>query len=81
MTHDAGWKFGWKRKIGSQISKTASSVFENDTKDDDSDIASGDVDWLTLVPVNKKRVIGLEDNVAKADRLKKEGALLAESER
>ena len=81
MAQKAGWKFGWKRKVGAQISKTASSVFEKDTKDDDSDLAHGDVDWLTLAPVNKKRVLGLEDNIAKADRLKKEGALLAESER
>lgn len=75
-------QFGWKRKIGAQISKTASSVFEKEAKDDDDDVtASGDVDWLTLVPVNKKRVIGLEDNVGKSERLAKDGAMLAESER
>ena len=71
-------KFGWKRKIGAQISKTASTAFEKETKDDDD---SKDVDWLTLVPINKKKVIGLEDNVTKAQRLSKEASVLAESER
>ena len=74
-------KFGWKRKVGAQISRSASAAFEKETKNDDDVIESGDVDWLTLVPVNKKRVIGLEDNVTKAQRLIKEGAMLAESER
>ena len=74
-------KFGWKRKVGEQISRSASAAFERETKNDDDVIESGDVDWLTLVPVNKKRVIGLEDNVTKAQRLIREGAMLAESER
>ena len=81
MAKEGVKQFGWKRKIGAQISKTAASVFEKEAKDDDDVIASGDVDWLTLVPVNKKRVIGLEDNVGKSERLAKEGAMLAESER
>lgn len=81
MAKEGGWKFGWKRKIGAEISKTASRAFEKETKDDSDDLAGGDVDWLTLVPLNKKRVIGLEDSAAKANRLSKEGALLAESER
>ena len=72
--------FGWKRKIGATVSKTASEVFEKNCRDDvDVDIASGDVDWLTLV--QKKKVMRLEDATAKSQRLVQEGVTLAEAER
>lgn len=74
--------FGWKRKIGAQVSKSASSEFESEAKDeDDPSLRNGDVDWLTLVPVKRKAMIGLEDGQAKANRLVREGSVLAESER
>lgn len=82
MTDSGKQKFGWKRKIGAQVSKAASSAFEGNSKDEtDPEIENGDVDWLTLAPTRKKMVIGLEDNQGKAKRLIQEGTVLASSER
>lgn len=75
-------RFGWKRKIGSGVSKEASSAFENEAKEDrDPSIESEEVDWLSLAPVKKKSLTGLEDSQAKAKRLVQEGNILASSER
>ncbi|KAK6188338.1 hypothetical protein SNE40_004530 [Patella caerulea] len=71
--------FGWKRKSGQQVSKEASSSFSQDAKDDGEEVKNGDVDWLTLVP--NRKIIRLEDKTGKSQRLKKEGTILAESER
>ena len=72
--------FGWKRKIGVTVSKTASKVFEENSQDDvDVDIASGNVDWISLV--HNEKVMRLEDATAKSQRLVQEGATLAEAER
>ena len=72
--------FGWKRKIGATVSKSASEVFETNCRDDvDVDIASGDIDWINLV--QKKKVMRLKDATAKSQRLVQEGVTLAEAER
>lgn len=70
--------FGWKRKLGSRISREASATFEHESKNEDIDDDS--VDWLTLQP-KRAHFVCLEDNKAKSNRLKQEGSLLAESER
>lgn len=75
--------FGWKRKIGEKISRTASAAFQADAEEDEDELDDGQVDWLTLAP---KRTIGdgnpiLEDTVCKSDRLRQEGNALCEAER
>ncbi|XP_045159179.2 tetratricopeptide repeat protein 33-like [Mercenaria mercenaria] len=82
MANEGVKKFGWKRKIGAQVSKSASSAFEEESKEEgDVSLSNGEVDWLTLAPIKRRTVIGLEDGVAKANRLVQEGTVLAGSER
>ncbi|XP_062569792.1 tetratricopeptide repeat protein 33-like [Saccostrea cucullata] len=69
--------FGWKRKLGGNVSKKLSESFQDDSRDHHDNLE--EVDWLTLTP--KRKVICLEDSRAKSERLKQEGSLLAESER
>ncbi|XP_046548554.1 tetratricopeptide repeat protein 33-like [Haliotis rubra] len=71
--------FGWKRKTGANVSKLTSTSFEENTKDDDEEVRSGDIDWISLAP--KRRIISLEDALGKSERLKNEGCVLAESDR
>ncbi|XP_070562854.1 tetratricopeptide repeat protein 33-like [Ptychodera flava] len=80
--------FGWKRKIGDSVKKTALTKFQDVTgvvDGDDSDeelYATGEIDWVELSRIKKKsKVMQLEDNEAKSNRLKIEGETLAESER
>ncbi|BFZ16522.1 hypothetical protein BsWGS_19561 [Bradybaena similaris] len=70
--------FGWKRKVGEKLQKTAAVTFSSETTDALDD-ESNEVDWLTLAP--KRKFISLEDSLSKSERLKAEGAVLAESER
>ncbi|CAL1533498.1 unnamed protein product [Lymnaea stagnalis] len=71
--------FGWKRKVGGNVCKSKASAFSSEAKDDHDKTAHDDIDWLTSTP--KKRFISLEDAVGKSDRLKAEGAMLAEADR
>ena len=75
--------FGWKRKIGGQVSVDSSRQFAADSKDESVDeaIESGDVDWLTLAPKRRRGCMQLEDAIVKSTRLKQEGIVLADSER
>lgn len=59
------------------MSKTLSKNFEKNSKDNHDNLE--EVDWLTLAP--KRKLICLEDGRAKSERLKREGGVLAESER
>lgn len=59
------------------MSKTLSKNFEKNSKENHDNLE--EVDWLTLAP--KKKLICLEDGRAKSERLKREGGVLAESER
>ncbi|WAR24747.1 TTC33-like protein, partial [Mya arenaria] len=71
--------FGWKRKVGANVSKSVSTAFEKESKPDtDPEIEEGDVDWLTLFPTKKRHVIRLEDGIGKANRLVQEGSALME---
>ncbi|XP_033737851.1 tetratricopeptide repeat protein 33-like [Pecten maximus] len=70
--------FGWKRKAGDKVVREASAAFESDAKEEENPEDLG-VDWLTLVP--PKKIICLEDAIAKSNRLKQEGTVLADSER
>lgn len=67
--------FGWKRKIGSNVSKVKTETFSSETKDEESP----DVDWLTSAP--KRKFVSLEDARSKSERLQAEGTVLAEAER
>lgn len=72
--------FGWKRKIGQQVSKTASKAFENESAAEEDH--REDIDWLTATKIPKRStVISLEDTAAKVSRLVKEGTTLADAER
>ncbi|KAJ3605321.1 hypothetical protein NHX12_027370 [Muraenolepis orangiensis] len=84
--------FGWKRKVGERVSKSALQQFEAEAeKTGERPGAGGDrppgeeeedgeeVDWLHAV--KRRREVLQEDCAAKSERLKSEGALLAEEGR
>ena len=78
--------FGWKRKLGEKVSRSASAAFEDDAlgeeEVDAAILGEGEIDWLSLQQTAKRsKVIPLEDSLAKAARFKNEGAVLAEEER
>lgn len=77
--------FGWKRKRPLQT-KTASEWFPTaGTDDEDSNEGAGEeqsvdlVGWLSAA--KRRRLLLLEDNQSKSQRLREEGAVLAENER
>lgn len=73
--------FGWKRKIGENVSKSVVQQFEAEDERAEVDEAGQkeEVDWLHAI--KRRREILLEDCAAKSRRLKEEGALLAEEGR
>lgn len=70
--------FGWKRKVGEKVSKSAVQQFEAEAEKavDDGPSQDPEVDWLHAI--KRRREILLEDCAAKSKRLEEEGALLAE---
>ncbi|KAM3873821.1 tetratricopeptide repeat protein 33 [Diretmus argenteus] len=71
--------FGWKRKVGEKVSKSAVQQFEAEAeKTDDVAVACKDeeVDWLHAI--KRRREVLLDDCATKSKRLKDEGAVLAE---
>ncbi|XP_037340332.2 tetratricopeptide repeat protein 33 [Pungitius pungitius] len=75
--------FGWKRKVGEKVSKSAVQQFEAEAarteKTDDAGSRAADgveVDWLHAI--KRRREVLMEDCAAKSGRLKEEGAVLAE---
>nr|XP_057906607.1 tetratricopeptide repeat protein 33 [Doryrhamphus excisus]XP_057906616.1 tetratricopeptide repeat protein 33 [Doryrhamphus excisus] len=72
--------FGWKRKVGEKVSKSAARQFEEADKAADP-VAEQDeeVDWLHAI--KRRREILIEDCATKGKRLKDEGTLLAEQGR
>lgn len=78
--------FGWKRKIGENVSKSATCKFKEvtGTKEieddiDDSEDGEDSLKWLGLA--QKRKMICLEDSILKSQRLRDEGTILAEAER
>ena len=74
--------FGWKRKAGDHISKSASSKFQEtmgqqelDGEDEENALSH----WLAVA--KQRKVALLEDAQSKSKRLKEEGSILAEAER
>ena len=72
--------------MGENVSRSASAAFEDDALDEEevdaAILGEGEIDWLSLQQSAKRsKVIPLEDSLAKAARLKNEGAVLAEEER
>ncbi|XP_077478511.1 tetratricopeptide repeat protein 33 [Stigmatopora argus] len=74
--------FGWKRKAGEKVSKSAAQQFEDSSvpkaMDRDDNVGSGP-DWQQAV--KRRRVVLLEDCAAKSQTLKEEGAALAQQNR
>ncbi|RUS82430.1 hypothetical protein EGW08_009818 [Elysia chlorotica] len=70
--------FGWRRKAGAKVSKQLTQAFSADVKDEES-ASENESDWLPFAP--RKVALSLEDANAKSERLKVEGAILAEAER
>ncbi|XP_040052955.1 tetratricopeptide repeat protein 33 [Gasterosteus aculeatus] len=73
--------FGWKRKVGEKVSKSAVQQFEaeaakTEKTDDAGPRAAEEVDWLHAI--KRRREVLMEDCAAKSGRLKEEGAALAE---
>lgn len=75
--------FGWKRKSGEKVSKSAVQHFEAEAEPEKAEDSvpgeKGDVDWMHAI--KRRRGILLEDCAAKSKRLKDEGAQLAEQGR
>lgn len=68
--------FGWKRKLGEKICKEKVQKFSSESKEDD---VSDEDDWFGLAP--QKKALLIEDSHSKSERLKREGIVLAETER
>ncbi|XP_020777559.2 tetratricopeptide repeat protein 33 isoform X2 [Boleophthalmus pectinirostris] len=73
--------FGWKRKAGEKVSKAVLQQFEDEAEkaDEGASRQHEDVDWLHAT--KRRREMLLEDCATKSQRLKDEGALLAEQGR
>ncbi|KAM7392594.1 hypothetical protein PAMA_007621 [Pampus argenteus] len=79
--------FGWKRKVGEKVSKSAVQQFEAEAETSPDAGGGGgggggqdeEVDWLHAI--KRRREILLEDCAARSKRLKDEGALMAEEGR
>ncbi|KAM7368773.1 hypothetical protein PAMP_013080 [Pampus punctatissimus] len=77
--------FGWKRKVGEKVSKSAVQQFEAEAETSpdggggQEEEVEVEVDWLHAI--KRRREILLEDCAAKSKRLKDEGALMAEEGR
>ncbi|XP_070845893.1 tetratricopeptide repeat protein 33 isoform X1 [Chaetodon trifascialis] len=70
--------FGWKRKVGEKVSKSAVQQFEAEAEKAEGVGAGQDegVDWQQAI--KRRREILLDDCTTKSERLKGEGAELAE---
>lgn len=73
--------FGWKRKVGEKVSKSVVQQFQAEAEkaSDHGGSQDEEVDWLHAI--KRRREVLLEDCAAKSQRLKDEGALLAEEGR
>lgn len=73
--------FGWKRKAGEKVSKAVLQQFEDEAEKAEGVTVkrSEEVDWLHAI--KRRREVLLEDCSMKSQRLKDEGALLAEQGR
>ncbi|XP_061555425.1 tetratricopeptide repeat protein 33 isoform X3 [Phycodurus eques] len=69
--------FGWKRKAGERVSKSAARHFEE--ADRERNDADGQVDWQQAVKRRRETLLG--DCAAESQRLKEEGTALAEQNR
>ncbi|POI33403.1 hypothetical protein CIB84_002844, partial [Bambusicola thoracicus] len=69
--------FGWKRKIGEKVSRATSQQFEAEAADEKGPGGDEDEDWVHAS--KRRREVLLEDCVKKSQRLKDEGASLAEN--
>lgn len=70
--------FGWKRKRPLFGSRSAAAIFRQEEEGVEGEVEEG-VDWLSAA--KRRRVILLEDSLAKSKRLQNEGTVLAENER
>ncbi|XP_038600254.1 tetratricopeptide repeat protein 33 isoform X2 [Tachyglossus aculeatus] len=71
--------FGWKRKIGERVSKTSSQRFEAEAADEQGPADGDEADWIRAG--KRRKEILLEDCGQRSERLKEEGAALAENRR
>ncbi|KAJ8287005.1 hypothetical protein GJAV_G00045920 [Gymnothorax javanicus] len=71
--------FGWKRKAGEKVSKATVQLFEAEAEGEGHEKGDDEVDWLHAI--KRRREVLLEDCATKGQRLKDEGALLAEQGR
>ncbi|XP_028318125.1 tetratricopeptide repeat protein 33 [Gouania willdenowi] len=71
--------FGWKRKVGEKVSKSAVQQFEAEAEKPEKDPKDEKVDWIHVI--KRRREVLLEDCAAKSKRLKAEGEVLAEQGR
>ena len=73
--------FGWKRKAGDSISRSAPAIFQKVTgqQEEEETDNSAQSHWMQVA--KQRKVILLEDAKTKSKRLKDEGSTLAESDR
>ena len=69
--------FGWKRKIGAAETSAAEKAFN--PEEQEAETGEPDFDWVA--EAKKRKVPALEDAPARVERLKREGAALAEEGR
>ncbi|XP_066298183.1 tetratricopeptide repeat protein 33-like isoform X1 [Branchiostoma lanceolatum] len=73
--------FGWKRKVGENVTKPPSAFSPGEQLENEHEVNPDEVDWLHAVKIRRAVDGLLEDGLTKANRLKQEGCLLAESQR
>ncbi|XP_076014823.1 tetratricopeptide repeat protein 33 [Genypterus blacodes] len=73
--------FGWKKKVGEKVSKSAVQQFKAEAERADDDGASRDEEFDRVHASKRRRELLQEDCEVKSKRLKDEGALLAEEGR
>ncbi|XP_078657097.1 tetratricopeptide repeat protein 33-like [Branchiostoma floridae x Branchiostoma belcheri] len=73
--------FGWKRKVGENVTKPSSAFSPGEQLENEHEVDPDEVDWLHAVKIRRSVDGLLEDHLTKANRLKQEGCLLAETQR
>lgn len=72
--------FGWKKKTGSLVHKRERDEFEQNAQVDDTDVKpNAFVDWTTLIPQKKAKL--LINSQTSSEKLKLEGEAFAEASR
>ena len=70
-------RFGWKKRKRQLSANDVPAPFKDENEEDQ--LEGGSVDWLVVA--KRRKILLLEDNLAKSKRLQEEGVILAENGR